>query len=99
LIDDEARTRRICEDVLATVKAGRSPLVLTERNEHLDRLEQQLAPHVQHVVALRAGLGKKQQKALKERMEGIARGDERVLIATGKYVGEGFDDSRLDSLF
>jgi hypothetical protein len=32
-------------------------------------------------------------------MEGIARGDERVLIATGKYVGEGFDDSRLDSLF
>jgi superfamily II DNA or RNA helicase len=99
LIDDEARTCRICEDVLAAVKAGRSPLVLTERNDHLNRLEQQLARSVRHVVVLRAGLGKKQQKALKERSEGIALGEERVLIATGKYVGEGFDDPRLDSLF
>ena len=99
LIDDDARTRRICEDVLGAVKAGRSPLVLTERNDHLDRLEQHLAPNVQHVVVLRAGLGKKQQKVLSERLEGIALGEERVLLATGKYVGEGFDDPRLDSLF
>ena len=99
LIDDEARTRRICDDVLEAVKAGRSPLVLTERNDHLDRLEQHLAPHIHHVVALRAGLGQRQQKALRERLESIALGEERVIIATGKYVGEGFDDPRLDSLF
>jgi superfamily II DNA or RNA helicase len=99
LIDDETRTRRICEDVLAAVKEGRSPLVLTERNDHLDRLEQHLASYVQHVVVLRAGLGKKQQRALKERLEGIALGEGRVVMATGRYVGEGFDDPRLDALF
>ncbi len=40
LIDDELRTRRICEQVIESVRSGRSPLVLTERNDHLDRLEQ-----------------------------------------------------------
>jgi len=39
LIDDELRTRRICDDVVESVNSGRSPLVLTERNDHLDRLE------------------------------------------------------------
>jgi len=99
LIDDEARTRRICEDVIEAVRVGRSPLVLTERNDHLDQLEQGLASGVRHVVVLRAGLGKKQQLALKERLDAIAPDEDRVVIATGKYVGEGFDDPRLDTLF
>jgi superfamily II DNA or RNA helicase len=89
LIDDEARTHRICEDVLEAVRARRSPLVLTERNDHLDQLEQGLVSSVRHVVVLRAGLGKKQQRALKERIDAIAPDEERVVIATGKYVGEG----------
>ena len=99
LIDDQARTRRICEDVIEAVRAGRSPLVLTERNEHLDRLEQGLVSSVRHVVVLRAGMGKKQLLALKVRLEAIPADGERVVIATGKYVGEGFDDPRLDTLF
>jgi superfamily II DNA or RNA helicase len=61
LIDDELRTRRICDDVIESIRNGRSPLVLTERNDHLDRLEQGLAMSIRHVVALRAGTGKKQR--------------------------------------
>jgi superfamily II DNA or RNA helicase/very-short-patch-repair endonuclease len=99
LIDDDARTRRICEDVVECVRAGRSPLVLTERTEHLDRLAQALGPHVRHVVVLRAGMGKKQRVAASAHMAAIPRGEERVVIATGKHVGEGFDDPRLDTLF
>ena len=99
LIEDDARTRRICEDVVDAVRAGRSPLVLTERNEHVDRLEQILTPIVRHVVVLRAGLGKKQREAASERLVAISPEEERVVIATGKYVGEGFDDPRLDTLF
>jgi superfamily II DNA or RNA helicase/very-short-patch-repair endonuclease len=99
LIDDDARTRRICEDVVDCVRAGRSPLVLTERNEHLDRLAQVLEPHVRHVVVLRAGMGRRQGEAAHGRLAAIPRDEERVVIATGKHVGEGLDDSRLDTLF
>jgi superfamily II DNA or RNA helicase/very-short-patch-repair endonuclease len=99
MIDDEARTRRICDDVIETVRAGRSPLVLTERHEHLDRLAQALTPHIRHVVVLRAGMGKKQREATRDRLAGIPTEEERVVIATGKHVGEGFDDPRLDTLF
>lgn len=99
LIEDEHRNRSICEDVVESVRAGRSPLVLTERNDHLERLEQMLSPCIPHVVALRAGMGKKQKKAMAERLAAIAPEEPRVILATGKYVGEGYDDPRLDTLF
>jgi len=99
LVEDDARNQRICDDVIESVRDGRSPLVLPERNEHLDRLERGLADRIQHLVVLRAGLGKKQRQAIAERLTTIARDEPRVLLATGKYVGEGFDDPRLDTLF
>ncbi len=99
LIDDERRTRRICDDVVECVSSGRSPLVLTERNDHLDRLEQGLAALVRHLVVLRAGMGKKQRQAVIDRLAAIPREDASVILATGKYVGEGFDNPRLDTLF
>jgi superfamily II DNA or RNA helicase/very-short-patch-repair endonuclease len=99
LIDDQARTRRICEDVVDAVHNGRSPLILTERNDHLDRFEQELMTRVDHVVVLRAGTGKKQRQAVSERLATIPRDGRRVILATGRYVGEGFDDPRLDTLF
>jgi superfamily II DNA or RNA helicase/very-short-patch-repair endonuclease len=88
-----------CEDVLDSVRNGRSPLILTERNEHLDRFEHELAPRAAHVVVLRAGKGKKQRQAVNERLAGIPSHEGRIILATGKYVGEGFDDPRLDTLF
>lgn len=99
LIDDEMRTRRICEDVVDAVRNSRSPLILTERNDHLDSLERELATRVDHVVVLRAGMGKKQRQAVNERLAAIPPHEGRVILATGKYVGEGFDDPRLDTLF
>lgn len=99
LVDDEQRNRRISDDVVDAVGAGRSPLVLIERNEHMDRLEQLLAPKVSHLVVLRAGMGKRQRQLVAERLAAIPRDEPRVLLATGKYVGEGFDDARLDTLF
>ncbi len=99
LIDDELRTRRICDNVVESVNSGRSPLVLTERNDHLDRLEHGLAASVRHLVVLRAGMGKKQRQAVADRLAAIPRDEARAILATGKYVGEGFDDARLDTLF
>jgi superfamily II DNA or RNA helicase/very-short-patch-repair endonuclease len=99
LIDDEARNCRICDDVVESATAGRSPLVLTERNEHLDRLEHALAGRVRHLVALRAGMTRKQQQTVTGQLRSIPSDEARVVLATGKHVGEGFDDSRLDTLF
>ena len=99
LVCDEARNRRIADDVIEAVDAGRSPLVLTERNDHLDAIEMLLTSRVRHLVALRAGMGKKQRRAVADRLAAIPADEGRVLLATGKYVGEGFDDARLDALF
>jgi superfamily II DNA or RNA helicase/very-short-patch-repair endonuclease len=99
LVDDETRNRAICEEVVQAVRDGRSPLILTERNEHLDRFESALSTSVPHVVTLRGGLGKKQRRTESERLAAIPREEGRVILATGKYIGEGFDDPRLDTLF
>ena len=99
LVDDETRNRAICEEVVLAVRDGRSPLILTERNEHLDRFESALSTSVPHVVALRGGMGKKQRRTESERLAAIPREEGRVILATGKYIGEGFDDPRLDTLF
>ena len=99
LVDDERRNRHICADVVQAVRDGRSPLVLTERNEHLDRLARQLSEGVRHLLVLRGGMGRKQRQAVADRLASIPRDEELVLVATGKYIGEGFDDPRLDTLF
>jgi superfamily II DNA or RNA helicase/very-short-patch-repair endonuclease len=99
LIKDQTRNGRIVDDIVECVNNGRSPLVLTERNEHLDDLERLLSGRVRHLVVLRAGLSKKQRQLGADRLASIPSGEQRVILATGKHVGEGFDDARLDTLF
>jgi len=99
LVENDVRNRSICDDVVNAVRAGRSPLVLTERNEHLEWLADQLSGTVGHLVVLRGASGKKVRQAVAEQLAAIPADEERVLLGTGKYVGEGFDDARLDTLF
>ncbi|MFV1968824.1 MAG: DEAD/DEAH box helicase family protein, partial [Pirellulaceae bacterium] len=99
LIADEDRNRIICDEVVQNVQEGRSPLVLTERKEHLESLAACLESCVRHVIVLHGGTGFKESRATADRLAGIPDDEERVLLATGRYIGEGFDDSRLDTLF
>lgn len=99
LIADESRNRLICEDVVQAVRENRSPIVLTERKEHLDRLADELSSEVRHLIVLRGGMRKKELTTITDRLEAIPENEERVLLATGRYIGEGFDDARLDTLF
>ena len=73
--------------------------MLTERNEHLDRLAGILSSAIRHLVVLRGGMGRKALQAITTRLAAIPDDEERVLLATGRYAGEGFDDARLDTLF
>ena len=99
LISDDDRNRMICDEVVQSVRELRSPLVLTERKEHLESLATRLESHVRHVIVLHGGTGRKETREVADRLAGIPQGEERVLLATGRYLGEGFDDSRLDTLF
>jgi superfamily II DNA or RNA helicase len=98
LVTNEERNQQIARDVIQAVRAGRTPLVLTNRTDHLERLASGLS-EIPHVVILRGGMGKKQRQAAAETLSSIPDGAPRVLLATGSYIGEGFDDSRLDTLF
>jgi len=99
LIADDRRNQVICHEVVQAVREGRSPLVLTERNEHLDDLAGRLSPHIRHLVVLRGGARPAQTRATLARLAAIPENEERALLATGRYIGEGFDDARLDTLF
>ena len=98
LATDETRNMLIVEDVMQTLKEGRSPLVLTERTDHLEHLAELLEGKVNNIVILRGGMGKKHRIEVSKQLDDIEDNMERVLIATGRYIGEGFDDARLDTL-
>jgi superfamily II DNA or RNA helicase len=99
LIADESRNRLIVDDVMEAIREGRSPVVLTERTEHLGALAERLAPSVPHCFVLQGGMGRKQLKSVLGAMAAVPAHEPRVLLATGSYIGEGFDDARLDTLF
>jgi len=99
LYQDHARNQLICSEILNALRSGRTPLVLTERTEHIELLSSLLKEEVQHLITLKGGLGKKVLRAALEQLTTIPENEPRVIIATGKFVGEGFDDSRLDTLF
>ena len=96
---DEARNSMICADVLQAVASGRSILVLTERTEHLEALAANLTPHAPHAVVLRGAMGRRGLRDALQRLAATPPDRKPLLLATGRFIGEGFDDSRLDTLF
>jgi len=99
LVDDSARNELIVGDLLRAVKGGCSPLLLTARTEHLKYFEKALAGQVDNVFILKGGMGKKQRRSIAEALAAVPEDAPRVILATGSYIGEGFDDARLDTLF
>ena len=69
--------------------------MLTERRAQLDALVKLLEPSVARLVVLHGGMG---VRARRHADEVLAGGEQRVVLATGRYIGEGFDDPRLDTL-
>jgi len=99
LSEDEDRNNQIVSDVISSVRKGRSPLLLTERVSHLKTLADKLSNKVDNIIVLHGGMGNKQLNKIREQLEIIDDNEEIVILATGKYIGEGFDDPRLDTLF
>jgi superfamily II DNA or RNA helicase len=99
LAEDKERNQRIIDDIIAVLQEGRSPILLTERKDHLDHLADKLGGLVQHLVVLKGGTSGKARRQTLQQLASIPDASERLVLATGRYVGEGFDDARLDTLF
>lgn len=99
LTADRQRNHFILGDIRQALAEGRSPILLTERKEHLEYLAGELRDTVKHLVVLHGGMGVKQRCKVMEHLASIPDDEERLILATGRYIGEGFDDSRLDTLF
>jgi superfamily II DNA or RNA helicase len=99
LAQDKARNDLIFDDILSALEAGRSPVVITERKDHLEVLAERLVKFAKNVVVLQGGMSAGRSRVATESLATIPDQDEMVLVATGRYLGEGFDDARLDTLF
>lgn len=96
---NNARNQQIFDDVLHALEAGRSPIVLTNRVFHLEILTKMFQGFAKNVIVLSGNKKKKELNHELKKLSEISDGEERLIIATGKYIGEGFDDARLDTLF
>jgi superfamily II DNA or RNA helicase len=99
LAANEKRNDLILNDVIASLEEGRSPILLTERKDHLEFFTKRLEKFARHFVVLHGTMTARRLNAARDQLAAIPPDQERLVLATGRYIGEGFDDARLDTLF
>jgi superfamily II DNA or RNA helicase len=97
-VTDQDRTAAICVEIKVAFDQGRKVLVLTERTEHLDAILAGLTDKVPTPFVLHGRVSKKLRATIISEMESLPPDAPRILLATGKLVGEGFDHPPLDTL-
>ena len=99
LSEDEIRNNLIVEDICKAVNTGRTPIILTNRTVHVSVLAEKLKATIKNVISLTGAGTTKEKREAMQRLQTIPDSEQLVIVATGKYVGEGFDYPRLDTLF
>lgn len=99
LSEDEIRNNLIVEDICKAVNARRTPIILTNRTAHVSVLAEKLKATIKNVISLTGAGTTREKREAMQRLQTIPDSEQLVIVATGKYVGEGFDYPRLDTLF
>jgi len=99
LAADDTRTAQIVDDIIDALQRGRNCLVLTQRTDQLERLATALREHNHDPVVLHGGMGAKVRAAAIARLDPQTATAPLLVVATGSYIGEGFDCPALDTLF
>jgi len=99
VISDKSRNQMIINDIISCFEGGRNCLILTERTAHLELLTNELCARIPDVVSLKGAMGAKETRDRMARITNAPLNKPLVIVATGKYIGEGFDAPRLDTLF
>lgn len=99
LVEDVHRKEQIAQDVHRSIAEGRTCLVLTQRKEHVEHLVAALRSLGDDPQVLQGGMGTKARAAVADAVAGRDPAAGFVIVATGSYLGEGFDWPELDTLF
>ena len=99
LAEDRVRNELIVRDAVDAINRGRTPIILTALTSHTECLCEMLKPYCKNVVKLVGTDSVKQKRLAMEQMRAVEANKDMVIVATGRYVGEGFDLPRLDTLF
>ena len=99
LSEDEIRNNLIVEDICKAVNTGRTPIILTNRTVHVSVLAEKLKATIKNVISLTGAGTTREKREAMQRLQTIPDSEQLVIVATGKYIGEGFDYPRLDTLF
>lgn len=98
LSEDARRNSFILDDAIAALREGRSPLVLCQRREHVVYIAERLRRYTPNLFVLVGGLNARARRETFEAHRELGGSEQCLVVATGSYVGEGFDDARLDTL-
>jgi superfamily II DNA or RNA helicase len=98
LADDEGRTEAIAAAIRVAVGQGRKILALTERTDHVHAISTALNGTIPKPFILHGKMSRKQRTSLIAALNALPQDLPRVVVATGKLVGEGFDHPPLDTL-
>lgn len=98
IIQSEIRTLQIVADAIDCIQKGRTPVVMTKSRTHAEKLYSQLKDSADYVFLLLGGKSQKERAELREKMAAVPRSDSLLVVATGQYIGEGFNYPRLDSM-
>lgn len=99
LSEDEIRNNLIVEDICKAVNTRRTPIILTNRTVHVSVLAEKLNATIKNIISLTGAGTTREKREAMQRLQTIPDSEQLVIVATGKYVGEGFDYPRLDTLF
>lgn len=99
LVADEARLNQVIEDVAAALARGRNCLLLTQWTEHVERFSLELRHRSRDPVVLRGGMSATARRAALSRLQDRDKSTHLLVVATGPFIGEGFDCPALDALF
>jgi superfamily II DNA or RNA helicase len=99
VVTNETRNQQIIDDVIESHKNGRNCLVLTERVEHVKILSAEIGKTIPDLISVTGGMGTKEIRKTLEKITSAPTDKPIILVATGRFIGEGFDEPRLDTLF
>ena len=99
VVNSDLRNSMIAADIAECVNQGHTPLVLSKRKVQLDVLFEKVRDKADHVLVLTGGKKQSERREIRESLSSIPENETLIILATGQYVGEGFNCSRLDTLF
>lgn len=99
IVSNEMRNQLILDDVVQCYENGRNCIVLTERTAHVELLAKELGKRIPDVISVMGTMGAKETRETMGQITNASKDKPLTLVATGRYIGEGFDEPRLDTLF